>query len=122
MREVVIVSATRTPFGNFGGSLKDVGGTDLGAHVIKSAVARAGIDTAEVQECIMGMVLPCGYGQNPAKQAAIRAGLPQAVEAFTVNKVCGSALKAVMLGVQAIRCGDADVVVAGGMESMSRAP
>ena len=122
MREVVIVSATRTPFGSFGGTLRSVGGTDLGAHVIRKAVELAQIDKSEVQECIMGMVLPCGYGQNPAKQAAIKAGLDQAVEAFTVNKVCGSALKSVMLGVQAIRCGDADVIVAGGMESMTNAP
>lgn len=122
MREAVIVSATRTPFGSFGGTLKNIGGTDLGGHAIRQAVQQAGLDGSQIQECIMGMVLPCGYGQNPAKQAAIKAGLPQDVEAFTVNKVCGSALKAVMLAVQAIRCGDADVVVAGGMESMSSAP
>jgi len=122
MRDVVIVSATRTPFGSFGGTLKSLGGTELGAHVIKRVVEQAGFDKSEVQECIMGMVLPCGYGQNPAKQAAIKAGLDQAVEAITINKVCGSALKAVMLGVQAIRCGDADVIVAGGMESMTNAP
>lgn len=122
MREAVIVSATRTPFGSFGGTLKNIGATDLGGHVIQQAVQKAGLNGSQIQECIMGMVLPCGYGQNPAKQAAIKAGLPQEVEAFTVNKVCGSALKAVMLAVQAIRCGDADVVVAGGMESMSMAP
>jgi acetyl-CoA C-acetyltransferase len=90
--------------------------------VIKEAVVRAGIAPAEINECIMGMVLPCGYGQNPAKQAAIKAQLPQEVEAITVNKVCGSSLKAVMLAAQAIQCGDADVIVAGGMENMSMAP
>lgn len=122
MKKAVIVSAVRTPFGSFGGSLSKIGATDLGAHVIKEAVVRAGIDKGEVDECIMGMVLPCGYGQNPAKQAAIKADLPQAVGAVTVNKVCGSALKAVMLAAQAIQCGDAEVVVAGGMENMSAAP
>jgi acetyl-CoA C-acetyltransferase len=122
MKTAVIVSAVRTPFGSFGGSLSKMGATDLGAMVIKEAVSRAGIDKALVNECIMGMVLPCGYGQNPAKQAAIKAELPQEVEAITVNKVCGSALKAAMLAAQAIQCGDAEVVVAGGMESMSNAP
>lgn len=122
MEKAVIVSAVRTPFGSFGGTLKAIGATDLGALVIKEAVTRAGIEKNEVDECIMGMVLPCGYGQNPAKQAAIKADLPQKVEAITVNKVCGSALKAVMLAAQAIQCGDADVIVAGGMENMSAAP
>jgi acetyl-CoA C-acetyltransferase len=122
MRKAVIVSAVRTPFASFGGSLSKIGATDLGALVIREAVARAGIDPALVNECIMGMVLPCGYGQNPAKQAAIKAKLPQAVEAITVNKVCGSSLKAAMLAAQAIQCGDAEVVVAGGMENMSMAP
>ncbi len=122
MKKAVIVSAVRTPFGSFGGSLSKIGATDLGALAIKEAVVRAGIDKALVNECIMGMVLPCGYGQNPAKQAAIKAELPQEVEAVTVNKVCGSALKAVMLAAQAIQCGDADVIVAGGMENMSSAP
>lgn len=122
MKKAVIVSAVRTPFGSFGGSLSKIGATDLGALVIKESVLRAGIDKALVNECIMGMVLPCGYGQNPAKQAAIKAELPQEVEAVTVNKVCGSALKAVMLAAQAIQCGDAEVIVAGGMESMSSAP
>ena len=122
MRKAVIVSAVRTPLGNFGGTLSTVGATDLGAHVIREAVRRAGIDGKHVDECIMGMVLPCGYGQNPGKQAAIKAGLPQEVEAITVNKVCGSSLKAVMLAAQAVQCGDADVVVAGGMENMSMAP
>ncbi len=122
MRKAVIISAVRTPLGSFGGSLSTIGGTDLGALVIREAVRRAGIDKKEINECIMGMVLPCGYGQNPAKQAAIKADLPQEVEAITVNKVCGSSLKAVMLAAQAIQCGDADVVVAGGMENMSMAP
>ncbi len=122
MKKAVIVSAARTPLGNFGGTLSRIGATDLGAHIIKEVVKRAGIDKQEVDECIMGMVLPCGYGQNPGKQAAIKAELPQEVEAITVNKVCGSSLKAVMLAAQAIQCGDADVVVAGGMENMSMAP
>jgi acetyl-CoA C-acetyltransferase len=122
MKKAVIVSAVRTPFGSFGGSLRKIGATDLGALAIKEAVRRAGVDKGEIDECIMGMVLPCGYGQNPAKQAAIRADLPPEVEAITVNKVCGSSLKSVMLGAQAIQCGDADIIVAGGMESMSSAP
>lgn len=122
MKQAVIVSAVRTPLGSFGGSLSKIGATDLGAHAIKEAIKRAAIDPKEINECIMGMVLPCGYGQNPAKQAAVKAGLPWEVEAFTINKVCGSSLKAVMLAAQAIQCGDADVVVAGGMENMSMAP
>ncbi|MFH2059332.1 MAG: acetyl-CoA C-acetyltransferase [Pseudomonadota bacterium] len=122
MRKSVIVSATRTALGSFGGTLGTTGGTDLGAIVIREAIKRAGIDDAVVDECIMGMVLSCGYGQNPGKLAALKAGLPFEVEGITVNKVCGSSLKAVMLADQAIRCGDADVVVAGGMENMSMAP
>jgi acetyl-CoA C-acetyltransferase len=122
MKKAVIVSAVRTPLGSFGGSLAKIGATDLGAHVIRESIKRAGIEKSDVNECIMGMVLPCGYGQNPGKQAAIKAGLPDQVEAITVNKVCGSSLKSVMLGAQAIQCGDADVVVAGGMENMSMAP
>jgi acetyl-CoA C-acetyltransferase len=122
MKKAVIVSAVRTPLGSFGGALSTIGATDLGAHVIKESLDKAGIQGTVVNECIMGMVLPCGYGQNPAKQAAIKAGLPDEVEAITVNKVCGSSLKSVMLGAQAIQCGDAEVVVAGGMENMSRAP
>jgi acetyl-CoA C-acetyltransferase len=122
MREAVIASAVRTPLGSFNGSLAAVGATDLGGMVIAEAVRRAGIDPAGVNEVIMGQVLPCGYGQNPAKQAAVKAGLPEAVECLTINKVCGSALKAVMLGAQAIQVGDADVVVAGGMENMTLAP
>ncbi len=122
MREAVIVSAVRTPLGSFGGSLSTMGATTLGGLVIAEAVRRAGIAPEEVNEAIMGQVLPLGYGQNPAKQAAHKAGLPQEVECITVNKVCGSGLKTVMLAAQAIQVGDADVVVAGGMENMSMAP
>jgi len=122
MREAVIVSAVRTPLGNFNGSLSGIGATKLGAVVIEAAVQRAGIEKEAVNEVIMGMVLPCGYGQNPARQAAVMADMPWAVECITVNKVCGSALKSVMLAAQAIQVGDADVVVAGGMENMSMAP
>jgi acetyl-CoA C-acetyltransferase len=122
MNKAVIVSAVRTPLGSFGGTLSKIGATDLGAHVIEEAVKRAGIEKSEINECIMGMVLPCGYGQNPGKLAAVKAGLPWDVESITVNKVCGSSLKAVMLAAQAIQCGDAEVVVAGGMENMSMAP
>jgi len=122
MRRAVIVSAVRTPLGSFNGTLSNVGATKLGAIVIAEAVRRAGIDKSAVNEVIMGQVLPCGYGQNPAKQAAVLAGMPWETECLTVNKVCGSALKAVMLAAQAIQTGDADVVVAGGMENMSSAP
>jgi acetyl-CoA C-acetyltransferase len=122
MQEAVIVSAVRTPLGSFNGSLSGIGATDLGGMVIAEAVSRAGIDKQEVDEVLMGQVLPCGYGQNPAKQAAVKAGLPWEAEAITVNKVCGSALKTVMLAAQAIQLGDAQVVVAGGMENMSMAP
>jgi len=122
MREAVIVSAVRTPLGSFNGTLANIGATKLGGLIIEEAVRRAGIAKEEVNEAIMGMVLPCGYGQNPAKQAAIQAGLPWEVEAVTVNKVCGSGLKAVMLAAQAVQTGDADVVVAGGMENMTMAP
>jgi acetyl-CoA C-acetyltransferase len=122
MKEAVIVSAVRTPLGSFNGSLASIGATDLGAIVIDAAVQRAGIDKHAVNEVIMGQVLPCGYGQNPAKQAAVKAGMPWEAECLTVNKVCGSALKSVMLAAQAIQVGDAEVVVAGGMENMSMAP
>ena len=122
MKEAVIVSAVRTPLGSFNGSLATIGATDLGAIAIKAAVQRAGIDKGDVNEVIMGQVLPCGYGQNPSKQAAVKAGMPWEVECITVNKVCGSALKSVMLAAQAIQLGDAEVVVAGGMECMSMAP
>lgn len=122
MNKAVIVSATRTPLGSFGGTLSKIGATDLGAHVIRAAVTRAGIKESDIDECIMGMVLPCGYGQNPGKLAAVKANLPWNVQSITVNKVCGSSLKAVMLAAQAIQCGDADVIVAGGMENMSMTP
>jgi acetyl-CoA C-acetyltransferase len=122
MKEVVIVSAVRTPLGSFNGALRQTGATDLGAIVIDSAVQRAGIAKDQVNEVIMGQVLPCGYGQNPAKQASVKAGMPWETECITINKVCGSALKAVMLGAQAIQVGDADIIVAGGMENMSMAP
>jgi acetyl-CoA C-acetyltransferase len=122
MKEAVIVSAVRTPLGSFNGSLGNIGATRLGAIVIEEALKRAGIEKKTVNEVIMGLVLPCGYGQNPAKQAAVMAEMPWEVECFTVNKVCGSALKSVMLAAQAIQTGDADVVVAGGMENMTMAP
>jgi acetyl-CoA C-acetyltransferase len=122
MREVVIVSACRTPIGDFGGALSTVPATELGAIVIKEAVKRAGIRPEDVDEIVMGCVLPHGLGQNPAKQALIKAGFPWEVGAITINKVCGSGLKAVMLAAQAIRCGDADVVVAGGFENMNLCP
>jgi len=122
MKEAVIVSVVRTPLGNFNGALSGIGATELGAIAIEAAIERAGIEKTQVNEVIMGMVLPCGYGQNPAKQAAVKAGLPWEAESFTINKVCGSSLKAVMLAAQAVQAGDADVVVAGGMENMSMAP
>jgi acetyl-CoA C-acetyltransferase len=121
-REPVMVAAARTPFGKLGGALASVAAVDLGARVIGEVVSRAGVAPAEVDQVIMGTVLPAGLGQVPARQAALRAGLPPTVSAFTVNKVCASALKAVNLGALLIRSGEADVVVAGGMESMSRAP
>ena len=122
MREAVIVSAVRTPIGNFNGTLSAFGATQLGALVIEEAIKRAGIAKEDVNEVNMGIVLPCGYGQNPARQAAIKASLPWDAETLSINKVCGSGLKAVMLAAQAIQIGDADVAVAGGMESMSQAP
>ncbi len=121
-REAVIVSAVRTPLGSYGGTLSGFGATKLGGMIIEEAVKRARIEKADVDEVIMGQVLPCGYGQNPARQASLKAGLPYETQCFTINKVCGSGLKAVMLAAQAIQLGDADVVVAGGMESMSNAP
>src|SRR5207253_8705074 len=122
MRESVIVSAVRTPTGKFLGALKGFTATALGARVVADAVRRAGIDPAIVDECIMGNVVSAGLGQNPARQAALRGGLADGVAALTINKVCGSGLKAVMLAAQAIATGDIDVAVAGGMESMSNAP
>jgi acetyl-CoA C-acetyltransferase len=122
MRVSVIVSAARTPSGKFLGALKDLSATDLGAAAVREAVSRAGIDPAIVDECIMGNVLQAGNGQNPARQAALRGGLHERVAALTINKVCGSGLKAVMLAAQGIATGDIEVAVAGGMESMSNAP
>ncbi len=122
MEEVVIVSAVRTPIGNFLGGLAPFTATQLGAMVITEAVRRAGIEKRDVDEVIMGNVLPCGLGQNPARQAMLQAEIPVEAGAITVNKVCGSGLKAVMLAAQAIQVGDAEVIVAGGMESMSNAP
>jgi len=122
MREAVIVSATRTATGKFLGSLKGFSATDLGAMAVREAVSRAGVDPASIDECILGNVVSAGLGQAPARQAALRGGLDPRVAALTINKVCGSGLKAVMLATQAIALGDADIVVAGGMESMSNCP
>ncbi|HXH08275.1 MAG TPA: acetyl-CoA C-acetyltransferase [Alphaproteobacteria bacterium] len=122
MREAVIVSAVRTPIGSFNGVLSSIPAPKLGALAIAEAVRRASIATDAVQEVIMGNILSAGLGQAPARQAALYAGLPDSVEALTINKMCGSGLKAVMLAAQAIQCGDADVIVAGGMENMSQAP
>src|SRR6266850_2181994 len=122
MRESVIVSAVRTPTGKFLGALKGLTATQLGALVVADAVRRAGIDPEIVDECIMGNVVSAGLGQNPARQAALNGGLPDRVAAMTINKVCGSGLKAVMLAAQGIATGDIDVAVAGGMESMSNSP
>jgi acetyl-CoA C-acetyltransferase len=122
MEEVVIVSAVRTAIGKFGGALASIPATKLGSIVIQEALARAEVNAHEVNEVIMGNVLSAGLGQNPARQAAIGAGIPEHVASFTVNKVCGSGLKSVALAAQAIRAGDADIIVAGGMENMSRAP
>jgi acetyl-CoA C-acetyltransferase len=122
MRETVIVSAVRTPTGKFLGGLKDFKATELGAMVVREAVRRAGIDPATVDECILGNVVSAGAGQAPARQAALNGGLGNGVGALTINKVCGSGLKAVMLATQGIALGDIDIAVAGGMESMSNCP
>src|SRR5688572_26852143 len=122
MEDIVIVSAARTAVGKFGGSLAKVPAVDLGAAVIKEALARAKVDPAQVSEVIMGQVLAAGAGQNPARQALLKAGLPKEVPGLTINAVCGSGLKAVMLAAQAIAWGDAEIVVAGGQENMSAAP
>ena len=122
MQDVVIVAATRTAVGSFQGALANIPAVDLGAAVIRQLLKQTGIDPAEVDEVILGQVLTAGAGQNPARQAAMNAGLPHAVPAMTLNKVCGSGLKALHLAAQAIRCGDAEVVIAGGMENMSLAP
>src|SRR5512144_337106 len=122
MRESVILSAVRTPTGKFMGVLKDFKAHELGAIVVRESVARAGIDPGSVDECIMGNVISAGQGQAPARQAALRGGLSDHVAALTINKVCGSGLKAVMLAAQGIATGDIDLAVAGGMETMSNAP
>jgi len=122
MEDVVIVAAGRTAIGKFGGSLSKIPATELGAQVIKQMLAKTGIDPASVSEVIMGQVLTAGAGQNPARQAVIKAGLPEAVPASTLNVVCGSGLRAVHLAAQAIKCGDAEIVIAGGQENMSASP
>lgn len=122
MKEVVIVSAARTPFGKMGGALKPLKATDLGGMAIKDALRRAGIEGSQVDEVIYGMVVPAGQGQIPGRQASVKGGIPHDVPVVTINKVCGSALKAVTLGAQIIKAGDADIIVAGGMESMSNIP
>ena len=122
MEEIVIVGAARSAIGKFGGSLAGVPAARLGAHIIRKALERAGVSPDQVSEVIMGQVLTAAVGQNPARQAAIWAGLPDMVPAMTINKVCGSGLKAAMLGAQAIANGDADIVVAGGQENMSASP
>ena len=120
--DIVIIGAARTPIGKFQGMFRAISATDLGAHVVREAVARAAIDPSQVDECIMGNVVSAGLGQAPARQAALRGGLPESVGALTINKVCGSGLKAVTLAAALIRSGEASLIVAGGMESMSRAP
>src|SRR5690606_19432912 len=122
MQEAVIVAATRTAIGAFQGSLADVSAIELGSIVIRGLLEQTGLDPANVDEVILGQVLTAGCGQNPARQSALNAGLPQTVTAMTINKLCGSGLKTVSLGAQAIRSGDAEIVIAGGMENMSQAP
>jgi acetyl-CoA C-acetyltransferase len=122
MQQVVIVAATRTPIGSFQGALASLSAVDLGTVVVKALLARSGIAADQVDEVILGQVLTAGCGQNPARQTALNAGLPHSVPALTINKVCGSGLKAIHLAVQAIRCGDAEVIIAGGQESMSQSP
>jgi acetyl-CoA C-acetyltransferase len=122
MREVVIVAATRTAIGAFQGALSAIPAVELGATVIRSLLAQTGVSAEQIDEVILGQVLTAGAGQNPARQSVIKAGLPHTVPAFTLNKVCGSGLKAVQLGYQAIACGDAEVIIAGGQENMSLAP
>ncbi|WP_413502674.1 acetyl-CoA C-acetyltransferase [Serratia proteamaculans] len=122
MQQVVIVAATRTPIGSFQGALATLSAVDLGTVVVKALLARSGVPADQVDEVILGQVLTAGCGQNPARQTALNAGLPSSVPALTINKVCGSGLKAIHLAVQAIRCGDAEVIIAGGQESMSQSP
>src|SRR5215217_2019044 len=118
----VILSIARTPMGSMQGALADASATDLGATAVKAAVERAGIDGADVDRIYMGCVLPAGLGQAPARQAAIKAGLPKSVQATTVNKVCGSGMQTVIMGAEALAAGSADLIIAGGMESMTNAP
>src|ERR1700687_3104848 len=122
MDDAVIISAVRTPIGKFQGALSEISAPELGAIVVREAVKRAQLDPKQVDECIMGNVLPAGLGQNPARQAALKGGLTPEVSAMTINKMCGSGLKAVALGAQAIQTGNSEIVVAGGMESMTNAP
>jgi acetyl-CoA C-acetyltransferase len=122
MEDAVVVSAVRTPVGSFAGYFKDVPATELGAHAVRAALERAGISGDEVEEVVLGCVLQAGLGQNPARQSAIAAGIPKEVPSTTINMLCGSGLKSVAIASQMIRAGDADVVVAGGMENMTRAP
>lgn len=122
MEEVVIVAAARSAVGKFGGSLSKIAASDLGAHVIKGLLAQTGVDPKLINEVILGQVLTAGCGQNPARQAVIKSGMPNTVPAFTVGKVCGSGLKATHLAAQAIRCGDANIIIAGGQENMSASP
>src|SRR5205807_8946525 len=122
MNDAVIVSAVRTPVGSFGGNFKDVPATELGAVAIRAALERAGLRGADVEEVVLGCVLQAGLGQNPARQAAIAAGIPKEVPATAINMLCGSGLKSVVLAAQMIRAGDVEVVLAGGMENMTRAP
>src|SRR5512132_2305749 len=122
MTDIVIAGALRTAIGKFGGTLAKTPAPDLGATVIRALLERSGVKADAVSEVIMGQVLTAGSGQNPARQASIRAGLPDGTHAMTINKVCGSGLKAVMLAAQAVKCGDADIVVAGGQENMSASP
>ena len=119
MKPVVIVAAKRTAIGKFGGSLAKVSAPELGATVIQALMAQTGVSPESIDEVILGQVLTAVAGQNPARQAVIKAGLPNTVSAMTINKVCGSGLKAVMLAAQAIACGDADIIIAGGQENMS---
>src|SRR6266513_1814414 len=122
IKQPVIISAVRTPVGKFLGALKGFKATELGAIVVREAVKRAAVKPEDVDEVLMGCVIQAGLGQNPARQAALRGGLPNSVSAVTVNKVCGSGLKAIMMAAQGVRLGDTEIVVAGGMESMSNAP
>ena len=122
MDDVVIVAALRTAVGKFGGSLAKTPAADLGTHVIKALLQKTGVKPDQISEVIMGQVLTAGCGQNPARQASIRAGLPDMVPAMTIGKVCGSGLKATHLAAQAIKCGDAEIVIAGGQENMSASP